>query len=137
MQRPKLFISYAHDDKDSLVDPLVKTLKIAEYEPWYDWNLIPGLNWQDQLLGAIKQCDVFVYAMTSKSLASEWCLWELKQAAELGKPIIPIKLQDNIVLPDELAKIQWVDFSKEPSDQAFARLVAGINAATTIPPEAV
>ncbi len=135
MQRPTLFMSYAHVDKHTLVVPLVETLRDGGYDPWFDHSLIPGKPWKKQLLEAIERCDAFVYAMTPESLASEWCLWELKQAVDLGKPIIPIRLQSNTILPDWLSQLQWVDFTEGSTLQAVAKLLHGLRIATSVTPE--
>jgi hypothetical protein len=131
MANQKLFISYAHVDK-WYVNQLVETLRDGGYDPWYDHSLVPGQNWKVQLLAAIQECSAFIYAMTPESTTSQWCLWELKKAAQMGKPIIPVRLQTNATLPDILKDIQWVDFSDGPTPQAVARLFHGIRVAAPI-----
>jgi formylglycine-generating enzyme required for sulfatase activity len=132
----RLFISYAHVDKYQ-VSQLVEILRDGGYEPWFDHQLIPGQNWKKQLLNAIVACDIFVYAMTPESLVSEWCLWELERAAELEKPIIPVRMQTNIKLPAQLQDIQYLDFCDGPTPRVVAQLMRALRVAVTLPVERV
>lgn len=132
----RLFISYAHVDKYQ-VSQLVEILRDGGYDPWFDHRLVPGQNFKKQLLDWITACDIFVYAMTPESLTSEWCLWELERAAEMQKPIIPVRMQKNIVLPKQLEDIQYVDFSDGPTPRVLAQLFHGLRVAVTLPPEHV
>lgn len=137
MERPVLFISYAHMDKHILVVPLAETLKDGGYEVWFDHELVPGRDWREQLLEEIERSSAFVYAMTPESVTSEYCLWELKEATKLQKPIIPVKLQTNTNIPDLLKSIQHVDFTQGPTNQAIAKLLHGLRVATTLSVEKV
>lgn len=122
----KLFISYAHTDTGR-VNQLVETLRDAGHEPWFDNRLMPGQDWKEALLRAVADCDVFVYALTRKSVVSEWCQWEFARAVELKKPIIPVLMQTETRIPDAIANYQYVDFSKGLTSKALARLTAGLS----------
>lgn len=111
MPSATIFISYAHVDR-VLIDPLIKILRAGDFDPWFDDDLVPGIDWKSQLYAAVSRCDALVYVVTSESMVSEYCLWEVKTAYELRKPIVPVRFQRNVVLPDWLSAIQWIDFTQ-------------------------
>ena len=137
----QLFISYAHVDEDR-VRRLVDILWAAEHDPWFDEWLLPGQDWQEAITDAIAGCDALVYALTGKSVRSEYCQWEFGTAVEMGKPIIPVLLEEEASLPGLLSRYQYADFTKDPavSGMGFAldvaRLLGGLSRiAVTIAPE--
>lgn len=52
-----------------------------------DWRLEPGPEYPDQLKRLIRQSDVFVFALTTESLASPNCRWEVAMAVLQNKRI--------------------------------------------------
>lgn len=122
----KLFISYARTDTDAIIE-LVDLLRTGGHDPWFDHALIVGLNWQDQLFNAIQKCDAFVFVITQDSIESEWCLWEYGQAVDMEKPIIPILLDGEVILPEFLDHKQYADFTEGATGKAVARLLYGLN----------
>ncbi|MBN1201919.1 MAG: SUMF1/EgtB/PvdO family nonheme iron enzyme [Anaerolineae bacterium] len=121
----RLFISYAHVDRP-LVAQLVSILRAGGCDPWFDHRLLPGQDWQAELLRAIRACDGFVYALTPESVASEWCRWEFAEAVKLGKPVVPVLLQAGTQLPDALIRLQYADFSDGATPEAVAALMGGL-----------
>lgn len=131
----RIFICYAHEDKSQILE-LVELLRYGGADPWYDMvGLLPGVNWPAELLKQITVADAFLYALTPKAVASEWCLWEFAKAIELGKPVIPILLQKGVSIPKILANIQYADFSETVTLYKVAALIGGIFNAKPIPPE--
>ncbi len=132
----RLFISYAKVDRP-LVNPLVELLRAGGHEPWYDFGLLPGQDWKDELLRQIRACDAFVYALTPDSVDSEWCQWEFAQAVQLSKPVVPVLLKDDTVLPESLRRYQYADFTQGATPEVAARLIGGVyRFAVTIPADA-
>jgi len=123
---PRLFISYAHDDKRIVTDWIVSILRAGGYDVWFDERLIAGKKWKQQLSDEIQHSDAFVYCMTPESIESEWCQWELAKAVEFGKPVIPVLMQARTQLSDQLKRLQYVDFSNGPTGDAVARLMGGL-----------
>ncbi|MCL4876169.1 MAG: TIR domain-containing protein [Anaerolineae bacterium] len=106
----RLFISYARDDRVR-VEKVVALLREAGHETWFDKDLIVGQEWQEELKKQIDENDAFVYLLTPKSIASEWCQWEFSKAVAQGKPIIPILLEKT-ELPLVLRELQSIDFTR-------------------------
>ncbi|GAB4422064.1 MAG: hypothetical protein Kow00106_19190 [Anaerolineae bacterium] len=130
----RLFISYSHADKP-LVTEIAKLFIEAGYEVWFDHRLLPGESWKEILSQEISQSDVFVYALSPESVNSQWCQWEYATAAKLGKRILPILLQKNTPLPEELKQYQYADFSDTLDATSVARLMGGLaRMAVSIPP---
>jgi uncharacterized protein YraI len=132
----RLFISYAHVDKPIVQDWIVSKLLAGGHDVWFDARLIAGQKWKQQLGDEIKRSDALVYCITPESIASEWCQWELAKAVDLSKPVIPVLLQARTQLPDQLKKVQYVDFSEGPTGDAVARLMGGLQnlSLSQIPP---
>lgn len=122
----KLFISYAHDNLYLVETLVVQILRDAGHEPWFDHSLIPGPPWKEQLFEAIEDNDAFVYALTPKSVTSEWCRWEFEQAVELGKPIVPVLLE-KCDIPEDISQLHYVDFTGGAGGRSVARLLRGLN----------
>lgn len=128
----KLFICYAHVDRFQ-VNEIVEILREAGHDAWFDYRLLPGQDWQAMIGQAVADCEVFAYTLSPESLASEWCQWEFAEAVRLGKPILPIRLQTNVKLPDAISRYQYADFSEGPTRSALARLFGGLHQAAVIP----
>ncbi len=130
----RLFISYAHIDLPQ-IKRLAAVLSENDHDPWFDKQLIAGHPWQGQLREQIAACDVFVYALTAESVASEWCQWEFVTAVRLDKPIIPVLLEKDVALPIALGELQYVDFSGGFRQAAIAKFLEGVEAVGGETPE--
>jgi DNA segregation ATPase FtsK/SpoIIIE-like protein len=133
----RLFISYARVDKPT-VRQIVEILTDGDHEPWYDHQLKPGEKWEEQLEKAIQTTEVFIYMLSPESVVSGYCMWEFKQAVEMGKPILPLLLRAKTRIPKAISAIQYVDFTDGITATAVARLLGGLsNLAKKLPPKAV
>ena len=129
---PGIFLSYARETK-SAAKTLSDDIERLGYDTWFDQDLNGGRAWWDQILAQIRDCEIFVLALSPGSLGSEACGRECGYAEALGKPILPIMVADGVgVLPPRLSKIQYVDYRKRDID-AHAALV---NALKEAPPAA-
>ncbi len=129
----KLFISYAHADLDK-IDILADIFRSEQHVPWFDMELLPGQDWKAILLKEIRGCDAFVYALSPKSVASEWCQWEFAEAITASKPIIPVLLDRETQIPDNISRYQYADFSWGPTPAVKDRLKRGLNAIAVLIP---
>lgn len=124
----RVFISYARRDSRK-VSRLVEILRHGGHHPWRDEEqLRGGENWQDALRREIEHCDVFVYALTPRSLKSQWCNWEFSQAVRLGKPVVPVKLS-RVEMSGILASLHYVDLSNYRNPVSAVDLVNAIQTA--------
>lgn len=123
----RIVISYSTKSK-SRVASLAEDLRLAQHDIWFDHELTGGQSWWDQIVEEIIACDVFIFALTPQALDSYPCRLEYGYAHQLGKPILPILMEDGVPiaqLPDELQAIQFVDY-REQSAQAAFRLAGAL-----------
>jgi TIR domain len=128
-----LFLSYTRKDQ-SHIGPLAEGLRFASHDPWFDERLSGGEEWWQAILKRIRSSDVFVAVVSQASLASTACTREREYALRLGKPILPVAIEDvpTQALPPDLARRQIVDFATPDMTAAF-RLAGGINALPPTP----
>jgi TIR domain/Interferon-induced transmembrane protein len=118
----QLFFSYARPDR-ARVESLVGRLRQAGFDVWLDSDLVGGWPWWDKILGQIRSCDALVAAVSRAGVNSYACRSEREYAARLGKPILPITLEQlpSGLFPADIARIQVIDYS-QPDEAAAFRL---------------
>ena len=128
----RVFISYSRTNLD-VVTQLVQDLEEVGLETWHDQTLPGGQRWWDNILGNIRACDVFIFALSPASWESEACRSELAYVQQLSKVILPVLVADGInlnLLPSPINEFQVTDYRKGDKKAAFA-LVKSIH---TVPP---
>src|SRR6516164_8195932 len=133
--KAKVFISYSRDDI-GFADQLVAALESFGFDPLIDRQSIPGgEDWKAQLRHMIVEADSIVFVLSPRSASSKLCEWELEEADQLNKRLIPIvcaPLGSVSVLP-RLANLNYSYFYAEPKvsgsgfGSGLARLVAALN----------
>src|SRR5260221_11857418 len=81
-----IFISYSSKNR-SLIETLANDLESLGHEVWFDKELSGGQVWWDQILGAIRDCELCGFALTPQSLESYPCRLEYTYAAAMSKRI--------------------------------------------------
>jgi molecular chaperone DnaK len=120
-----LFTCYARADRERL--RLVhKALLDAGHQGWFDGFILAGEDWKARLQDEIQVCDAFLYAISSASIASEWCAWELARAIELGKPVVPVLLEVGVDLPNSVAHLHFADLTTTDAEDNLRRLLGGL-----------
>jgi hypothetical protein len=130
----QVFVSYSRNNLD-VVTHLIQDLQAIGIDTWHDQTLTGGQRWWDNILANIRECDIFVFALSPESWNSEACKSELGYVVQLGKPILPVLVSDGIninLLSHPLNEIQVTDYRQRDKEAAFA-LVKSIN---TAPPTA-
>jgi len=110
-----MFVSYSRKDADlPEFQLLLSDLNLMRRQIWLDERLTGGQTWWDEILRQIRDCDVFLFVLSKKSLKSEACRRELAYAVSLQRPILPVRLVDlsNWQLPEQVARAEVVDYSK-------------------------
>ena len=78
---------------------------------WYDLDLTGGDLWWEKILDKIRSCTVFIFVVSEEALQSKACMAELRYAAALGKPIVPVQVgKVEIDLADPLSRLQIVAY---------------------------
>ena len=98
-REPYVFVSYSHEDREDVYTEIAG-LQDQGVNIWYDASGIgAGSEWSNTLAAAIKGAAHFVYFITPRSVASEYCRRELNFALEDGCPVIAVHLEKTEV-PD-------------------------------------
>jgi hypothetical protein len=126
----RVFVSYSRNNLD-VVKQLIDDMKAVGIETWHDQALTGGQRWWDNILSNIRECDIFVFALSPESWDSEACKSELDYVVQLGKPILPVLVSEGIninLLSPPLNEIQVTDYRGRDKEAAFA-LLKSINTA--------
>ncbi len=133
----KIFVSYSRET-EAVAKAVVADLESLGHDVWFDRELSGGQAWWDQILAAVRRCDLMVFLMHPKSLASVACTGERRYAVALGKAVLPLQVADGIsinLLPPELAQLQIVPYHSGDRAEvlALARAVAGVPPPAPLP----
>src|SRR5450432_955980 len=93
----KLFYSYAHTDKE-LRNELAKHIGKARISGWYDRDIYPGTNWENEIDANLEQADIVLLLISPDFRESDYCSGkEMKRALEREKDksayVIPINMR--------------------------------------------
>jgi hypothetical protein len=122
----KVFLSYSRSDA-SVAGAVAEDVRLMGHTVWYDREVAGGQVWWDAILRQIRECDLFVFILTPKSLESQACRAEYKYASRLPKKILPVLCHDGVkvnLLPTELSLIQYVDYRAQDKQAAYAMVRA-------------
>lgn len=121
----RLFVSYSSKDSTS-VKTLIRDLEeAARHAIWADQELTGGEIWWQEILQQIRQCDVFVLALSNNSLRSKPCLAELSYAQALGLPVVPVQIgpvDSPRLVP--VSQIQIIDYRNPTATVAISLVTA-------------
>jgi hypothetical protein len=128
------FISYSRADS-KIIDILIKRLNEAGYRVWVDRvGIGGGEHWRQEIVDAIKNCTVFILALSSNSVRSDNVRKELDLADSAKCPIVPIELQQITDLPAkfqyQLAGIQRINLATN-FEGGFGQLLNAIDSGVT------
>ncbi len=117
-----IFISYSRDR--AKVKKLAEDLQELGHTVWFDKNLARygGQKWWKAILEQVRGCDLFIFALSAKSLKSVACKSEYQYAYALDKHILPLMIAKTPIpaLPDELQEIQILDYRKGSREQILS-----------------
>lgn len=122
----KVFVSYSSHDADA-VRRLAGDLQRARVQVWYDLDLGGGESWWVSILGQIRECEVFVFALSDESLRSKPCRAELDYAKALGLPILPVQIGPvSTYRTDPIFATQLIDY-RGSTTQSGIELVSALH----------
>ncbi|MEM9511814.1 MAG: toll/interleukin-1 receptor domain-containing protein [Cyanobacteria bacterium P01_E01_bin.48] len=133
----KIFLSYTRHN-DLLVKNLTEDIRSLGYSIWFDQELSGGQAWWNQILENIRECDIFIFALSPESLESVPCKREYSYAHALRKPILPVQVKEGVsinLLPSALAQIQIIDYRNADREDAFrlSRALTTLPSSTPLP----
>lgn len=125
MAEPFYFICYSRSDGEDLVVTLADQLAAGppSIPVWLDQrSLQPGIDWDEQIVGALRGCAGVLYVMTKDSvMPNSECKREWTRGLKYKKAIIPLLFHEEAEMPFRLEPRQYVDFT-HGFDAGLARL---------------
>lgn len=122
-----VFISYSRkdyvDDKkniipDNVVSKIKDTLSKEGISYWFDEEgIYSGNNFVDKIVNNIENSEIFIFLSTENSNKSRWTCKEIASADELGKYIIPVRIDNtpyNKQVLFRIADISYIDYFNNP-----------------------
>ncbi|ABF42475.1 Toll-Interleukin receptor [Candidatus Koribacter versatilis Ellin345] len=110
---PKVFVSYASEDKQRFVLQFATELRANGVEAWLDrWEILPGDSLVEKLFNeGLKNADAVIVVVSSTSVVKPWVKAELDTATvnRITKQvkIIPVVI-DSCEIPESLKSLLWV-----------------------------
>lgn len=126
-----VFISYSRQDV-AAAEEIVQQLRAQRIAVYRDERHIPGgASWRDELVAAIKSCQVVLVLVTRNSAASKEVPTELDIAKQAKKTLIPLRLEEIPELEAGgltyfLAGKQRIDYFGAPPALLIDRLVEAL-----------
>lgn len=136
-----VFISYSHKDRvlrDEL-DVHLSTLKrLNIISSWYDGDIIPGAEWETQILEHLKSAQIILLLLSADFIASDFCysieMMEAIARHDAGDAyVIPILLRPTDWKGTPFAKLKMLPTDAKavtrwptPYDDAFEDIIRGI-----------
>ncbi|MGH8215313.1 MAG: TIR domain-containing protein [Rhodanobacteraceae bacterium] len=104
-----VFISYARADK-ARVAPLVAAIEAKGWSVWWDPEISPGQEFDDQIEAEIDAAKAVLVVWTPVSVASRWVRGEAREAAERGI-LVPVRFEQ-ARLPMDVRAIHTTDLDE-------------------------
>jgi adenylate cyclase len=110
-----VFISYARADK-ARVAPLVAAIEARGWSVWWDPEIAPGRQFDDEIDVALQAAKAVLVVWTPTSVVSRWVRGEARDAAERGI-LVPVRF-DQARLPIDVRAIHTTDLDGWHEDPA-------------------
>ena len=110
-----VFVSYARADK-ARVAPLVAAIEAKGWSVWWDPEITPGQEFDDQIDAEINAAKAVLVVWTPVSVASRWVRGEAREAAERGI-LVPVRFEQ-ARLPMDVRAIHTTDLDDWREDPA-------------------
>jgi adenylate cyclase len=124
-----VFLSYARSEK-ARVAPLVAVLEAKGLTVWWDPEMTPGQEFDQQIATELKAAAAVVVVWTPLSVASRWVRGEAREGAERGI-LVPVRF-DGAELPFDARALQTTEFDDwgedpdSPPAQELLRALEGL-----------
>src|SRR6266566_5217169 len=112
----EVFISYSHQDQ-ALRGELEKHLSNLKRQnvitSWYDGNIIPGTEWEPEIMKRLKRAQIILLLVSADFMASDFCYGtEMKEAIARHDTdqarVIPILLRPTDLKDAPFAKLKML-----------------------------
>ncbi len=129
-----VFISYAHEDR-TVANAVVATLEGHGIRCWIaPRDILPGSDWGEAILDAIKESRAMVLIFSSHSNDSEQIKREVERTVHQGIAVIPFRIED--VVPSKTLEFfistqHWLDALTPPLEEHLSHLADTITVLLT------
>ncbi len=123
-----VFVSYARTDK-ARVAPLVAAIEAQGWSVWWDPEITPGQEFDDQIDVEMEQAKAVLVVWTPTSVASRWVRGEAREAADRGI-LVPVRFEQ-ARLPMDVRAIHTTDLDdwrEDPASQPVRECVRALAA---------
>ena len=125
MAEPYYFVCYSRVDGNDVALTLADRLEAGppSIPTWLDQRVLqPGIDWDEQVLAALREAVGVLYVMTVDSVTpTSECKQEWTRALKYNKPVIPLLFHRDAEMPFRLEPRQYIDFTRG-FDVGLARL---------------
>ncbi|MCR9134147.1 MAG: TIR domain-containing protein [bacterium] len=135
-----VFISYSHKDKtfrDELDIHLMPLKRQKTIEVWYDSEIVPGLEWEEEIKRNLENSDIILQLVSPDFIASEYCysdeMYEALEKHQKGDlRVIPILIKECDWRNTPFANLQFLPKDAKPiskfknKDEAYLNVVSHI-----------
>ncbi|MDE2139229.1 MAG: TIR domain-containing protein, partial [Gammaproteobacteria bacterium] len=124
-----VFVSYARSDK-ARVAPLVAALEAKGWSVWWDPEINPGQEFDDQIDAEINAAKAVLVVWTPTSVVSRWVRGEAREAAERGI-LVPVRFEQ-AKLPMDVRAIHTTDLDDWREDPTSTPMLECLRALTVM-----
>ncbi|MCA8976767.1 MAG: toll/interleukin-1 receptor domain-containing protein, partial [Planctomycetes bacterium] len=130
-----IFVSYPREDGTPTARLIEERLRAAGHDVFVDTSrVIGGVEWDRQVVAAIRDCGAMVAVITASTYESHFCRVEQLRALKLRKRIVPVLVHVGAMIPLHLEGLQYRDFSMVATlDDAIAALLRDLDHAAATP----
>jgi TIR domain len=120
-----VFVSYSHEDR-TVANAAVATLEGHGIRCWIaPRDILPGSDWGEAIIDAIKEARAMVLILSSHSNDSEQIKREVERAVHQGLAVLPFRIED--VVPSKTLEFfistqHWLDAMSPPLEDHLAHL---------------
>lgn len=114
-----IFVSYRRSDRE-LVASVVRRLEARGVGVWYDAEIEGGADWREKIVEALTESEMLTIFFSEDSNNSRQLKKELAVADHLGKPVVPILIEDTQprgAFLYELADRNWIQAFPDPMER--------------------
>ena len=108
---PFIFASYAHKDS-AIVLPIIKAMKDDGFRIWHDNGIEVGTEWPAYIEKMVIGCRVFIIFLSDNAVDSPNCRKEINLAAELGKKVLVLQMDEQIDYKEYGMRLQLNTYQK-------------------------
>ena len=124
----RIFIS--HNSADNKITEEIRLRLVAaghtgvyvDFDP--ELGIPSGRDWEMELYRELRTCQAMIVLCSKASIQSHWCFAEITHAKSVGKPVIPVRL-DDCEIHSILTRLQVIDWTQD-TEEAWERLQRGL-----------